>query len=97
MEICDLDPCVRYANLRTVSVSCPENVIAYDFRLFYLIGGSCRLCYHGNFHSLTAGNLVIFPPGHPYRLELSQGAQRIVVNFDLTFERANAPIRRSGP
>lgn len=85
MNISQLSPCVRYMDERICLFSYQNPVLAYDYRLFAVRSGCCRLEWENNLITLSKDSLVIFPPAHPYRLlfDSNEPAHLYDINFGL--------------
>lgn len=90
MLVSQLNPYIRYMDRRTCSVSYKAPVMAYDYRLFAVCEGECRLEINGDTLTLNKDALVIFPPAMPYRFFFFESAPAVLydINFDLEFSHA---------
>ena len=88
--VSQLNPYIRYMDRRTCSVSYKSPIMAYDYRLFAVCEGSCRLEIDGKALTLNKDALIVFPPRTPYRFFFSESAPAVLydINFDLGFSRA---------
>ena len=90
MLVSQLNPYIRYMDRRTCSVSYKSPIMAYDYRLFAVCEGVCRLEIAGDALTLNKDALIVFPPQTPYRFFFSESAPAVLydINFDLGFSRA---------
>lgn len=90
MLVSQINPYIRYMDRRTCSVSYKAPIMAYDYRLFAVCAGTCRLEIENTLFTLNKDDLVIFPPAMPYRLHFSESEPAVLydINFDLGFSRA---------
>ncbi len=84
MELRDLNPCLRFVQKRSVTVSYKENVYAYDFRLFYLLSGRLDIKVEDKMYMLSPDQVLFIPPAIPYRVYASEENEFIILNFDMT-------------
>lgn len=81
-----LNPCIRFANIVSLKLDYPRPLLAYDHRLVYLLDGRMRVEFPGEerVEALEAGDLLIWPPGVPYRFTFPQEEERhyVLMNFD---------------
>ena len=98
MEPWQMNPSIRYMDRRTCSLSYKSPVLAYDYRLFAVCDGSCRLLIDGQTLVLNKDSLAIFPPATPYRFLFEESAPAVLydINFSLGFQpgarHALAPV-----
>lgn len=84
MEMPDLNPFLRFADLQPAVLTRHTWGVAYDYRIFYILNGTGTFFYKEGTVPLAPGSLLCFPPQTPYYF---RGAlQVIVLNFDLTRE-----------
>ncbi len=83
MELCKIDPYVRYIH-PFVPAKGVRTVMAPDHRIFYVTAGRLGVELDGRTVSLSATDLIYLPSGSPYRLFAEGEAQTraIGVNFD---------------
>ena len=93
MQLCDINPFMRYAELQPSVLSNVPFCRAYDYRIFYVIEGEARFICDGKAISVRAGTLLYFCPGIPYYFDGK--IKVIVLNFDMTRRHANEKIPRS--
>lgn len=88
--VSQINPYIRYMDRRTCSMSYKVPIMAYDYRLFAVCSGACRLEIAEETFSLNKDDLVIFPPALPYRFIFSESTPAVLydINFDLGFSRA---------
>ena len=82
MRLCDINPFLRYAGLQPSVLSTTPDYYSYDYRIFYVIDGSCNFVCLGERHPISAGTLVYFRPATPYYFDGK--VKVIVLNFDMT-------------
>ena len=86
MELCDINPFVRYAELQPSVLSWAPLSCAYDYRIFYIVEGNGKLVLEESTVELSEGTLLYFRPGTPYYFD--GNVKVIVIIFDLTREHA---------
>lgn len=90
MELCEINPFMRFAQLQPSVLEGESLRAAYDNRLFYALDGSAILKTAHAERPLIPGNVLFVRPGTPYSFV---GKMKIIVlNFDLT--QAFAAFRR---
>ncbi len=82
MNLCDINPFMRYAELQPSVMSCAPLSCSYDYRLFYIIGGEAKLILTDRAIPLSSGMLIYFRPATPYYFD--GDVKIIVLNFDMT-------------
>ena len=82
MQLCDINPFLRYAELQPSVLSCPPFSCSYDYRLFYILEGVADLVFSERTVSLKEGMLIYFRPETPYYFD--GNVKIIVLNFDMT-------------
>ena len=87
MELCDITPFLRYAELQSSVISSAPLRCSYDYRIFYILDGTATLVLAQRSIPLAAGMLVYLRPGTPYYFEGSINI--IVLNFDMTRRQAH--------
>lgn len=99
MELCELNPCLRYVQKRTIKQSYREPALAYDHRLFYLLSGELIIEANDREYTLTADTVLLIPPGTPYQpmLENNTTTDFYILNFDMDFAHRDTPPRRPDP
>ena len=71
MELCDLNPYIRFCWIRKVGEDYSEPLLAYDFRLFYGLEGEFIIEAEGKIFNVTPNRFVVIPPATPYILSAS--------------------------
>ncbi len=89
MQLSDVNPFMRFAELQPSVISKAPLKYAYDHRIFYVIDGNARLILEDAEHDLGAGALLYLRSGTPYYFD--GNVKVLVFNFDLT--RANEEQR----
>ncbi len=89
MQLCDMNPFLRYAELQPSAVTSAPLSCAYDYRIFYIIEGEADLVLECGRIALRAGTILYFRPAMPYYFDGK--VKVIVLNFDMT--RAKAHIK----
>ena len=92
MELCDINPFVRYAELQPSVLSRAPLSCAYDYRIFYIVEGNGKLVLEESTVELSEGTLLYFRPGTPYYFD--GNVKVIVINFDLTRDHADKKTPR---
>ena len=92
MELCDINPFLRYAELQPSVMSSAPLSCSYDYRIFYILEGEADLVFTDKTLPLSAGMLIYFRPETPYYF--NGNVKVIVLNFDMTRLKSgkNAPI-----
>ncbi|MBQ9117063.1 MAG: helix-turn-helix transcriptional regulator [Clostridia bacterium] len=94
-DLSALDPFVRFCSAVSLYSPYPELLMAYDFRLFYVLEGGFKVYFETESIVVRERGLLVFPPATPYRLEPleSSGAKHIILDFDLVSERRGLPSK----
>ena len=66
MELCDINPFLRYAELQPSVMSSAPLSCSYDYRIFYILEGEADLVFTDKTLPLSAGMLIYFRPETPY-------------------------------
>ena len=82
MQLCDINPFMRYAAFQSSALSNVPFSRAYDYRLFYVVEGSAKFIYNGDTFDVDQGTLIYFRPGEPYYFDGK--IKVLVLNFDMT-------------
>ena len=82
MELCDINPFMRYAELQPTVMSRTSLSCSYDYRLFYIIEGNADFVLLDRTIPLSPGMLLYFRPETPYYFK--GDVKIIVLNFDMT-------------
>ena len=82
MELCDINPFLRYAELQPSVMSSAPLSCSYDYRIFYILEGDADLVFTDKTLPLSAGMLIYFRPETPYYF--NGNVKVIVLNFDMT-------------
>jgi len=85
MELKDINPFMRYMDKRVCSINYDKPILAYDYRLFFVIEGTCCAETSAGTLQLEKHSAILIPPAHPYRLLFPQTAQLYDVNFSLNY------------
>ena len=87
MKAYEMNPYIRYSNLHSLSRSYKQTLLAYDYRLFGVLGGSCTLVVDGAELSLIKDSCVVIPPATPYRFWCDAAAPVMLcnINFSLSW------------
>ena len=93
MQLCDINPFMRYAALQPSVLSDIPFCRAYDYRIFYVVEGEANFIYVDQKIKIGAGTLLYFRPGVPYYFEGK--IKTIVLNFDMTRRHADQKKPRS--
>lgn len=96
MELTQFNPYVRFFNKVVGPPGHSKPVRAYDYRLFYPVQGHISFEVEDAKHFLSAGDVIIIPPGHAYKLipETTERIEFFLVNFDFVFD---PHLRRARP
>jgi len=93
------NPYVRFCKRRCLSSTYPNQVCAYDFRLFYVLNGSFTVQVDDANIKLEPSSILTIPPGTAYKI-IIDGApvEFYVINFDFdsehTFITERAPVQK---
>lgn len=98
MELFQINPFIRYANVLPSLLNGDSYRKAYDYRLFYVLKGSGTLILEDRCLALHKSSLVFMPPETPY---YTRDFMRVIsLNFDLDHSQSHrtvaldpAPIR----
>lgn len=98
MDIALLCPFVRYIDKRTYIPEYPEEVFAYDHRMFYVLKGSVNIFVSGKLYTLTENKALIIPPAAAYRLQPVSEIEYFILNFDFVYKNTSpeplAPVTK---
>lgn len=89
MLISQINPFIRYSDCRVLSTA-PFSVCSYDCRLLFMQSGSMIFHCGRSSQKVTAGTLLVWQPGQPYRFEQLSDSRAILFNFD--FDQSHADI-----
>ena len=87
MQLCEINPFMRYAELQPSVLSNVPFCRAYDYRIFYVVEGQAKFIYTDKTIRIGAGTLLYFRPGVPYYFDGK--IKTIVLNFDMTRRQAH--------
>ena len=87
MQLCDINPFLRYAGLQPSVLSNVPFCRSYDYRIFYVLEGKANFIYNDKTIRIGAGTLIYFRPGVPYYFDGK--IKTIVLNFDMTRRQAH--------
>ena len=82
-----ISPFIRYAQMLTIGpLRKYIDVIAYDYRLFYVLKGRGKMIVAGKVFQMEAGMILLWQPGQMYSLlsDEEEGMKLIGLSFDLT-------------
>ena len=82
MQLSDINPFMRFAELQPSVISKAPLKFAYDHRIFYVIDGNATLMLENAQYALSAGTLLYLRSGTPYYFD--GNVKVLVFNFDLT-------------
>ena len=83
MEICEINPFVRFAQKFVLTESGPQTS-AYDHRLFYVEEGNCNIQINADEYNLQKGSVVLFQSGTVYKFNINKQIKIFALNFDYT-------------
>ena len=97
MDILKFNPFVRFCSEVCLRSEYTKIARAYDFRLFYIISGGFTAYYQDKETEVSEGDIIIIPPGSPYRLDPKKygKSNHIIVNFDFVSDNYGTPTRMS--
>ncbi len=87
MSLASMNPYVRYIGV-TGKIRQSFFRKAYDHRLIYILEGIGNLSLETEIISLKEYDLVIIPPGVPYKVNSEKNLTILVINFDWTYEKS---------
>ncbi len=90
MQLCDINPFMRYAELQPSVMSSAPYKCAYDHRIFYILEGNATLVFSDRRIELSSDALVFFRSGIPYYFD---GKVKVIV-IDLDLFRDASDKRR---
>ncbi len=98
MQLVDVNPYLRFAQLQPSIVMGEITRAAYDYRLFYIVAGTSVFVTGKKRISVSRGDVLFVRPGTFY--EFKGDVKIIVLNFDLTREHSHRktpmpPVARS--
>lgn len=91
MQLSDINPFLRYAELQPSVLSQAPHSCSYDYRIFYILSGNTHIVLEKSTLSVKEGSIVYICPGMPYYFE--EKVKIIVLNFDMT--RNHSSIKHS--
>lgn len=99
MDASQLNPFIRYMDLRCGSISYSEPIKAYDYRLFAIREGECAAETETKRLTLRAGSCLIIPPDHEYRMLFHRDAPATLynINFSLSYLPGKGQAFRPDP
>ncbi|MBR7117161.1 MAG: helix-turn-helix domain-containing protein [Clostridia bacterium] len=85
MNLDNLNPYVRYANLHRCYIPPRTNNVCYDCRLFYILFGEGMLVADGCEYTVSADTLIFLPPETHYHFSFvdSDAVNIYTIDFDL--------------
>ena len=89
MQLSNINPFMRYAELQLTVMSSAPLSCSYDYRIFYVlqVDGSGELVLKDKTVKLSAGTLIYLRPCTPYYFDGK--VKVIVINFDMTRNNEN--------
>ncbi len=90
MQLCDINPFMRYAELQLSVMSSAPFKCALDHRIFYILEGNATLVFKDKSIELSSDALVFFRSGIPYYFD---GKVKVIV-IDLDLFRSASDKRR---
>lgn len=90
MQLCNINPFMRYAELQPSVMSSAPFKCAYDHRIFYILDGEATLVFTDRQLELASDTLVFFKSGIPYYFD---GKVKVIV-IDLDLCRESSEKRR---
>ncbi len=83
MNICDINPIIRYASSGTF-YPIKAFVKSYDARLFYVISGEFEISFSDTAINIRPGTLLLWKAGTRYRFFCKKKVEMLILNFDFT-------------
>ncbi len=93
MQLCDVNPYLRWAELQPWVLSNIPPRCSYDYRIFYILEGSTNFMIEDRRVPIAPGTLLYFRPGVPYSFD--GRVKGIVLNFDMTRNQSHCNKPRS--
>ena len=87
MQLSDINPFLRFAELQPSVMSSAPFHCAFDYRIFYILDGTATFVLPDRTIDLSSGMLLYIRPGTPYYFEGK--VKVIVLNFDMTREKSD--------
>ena len=95
MDNLNFTPFVRYAELISKPFPYTKKVLAYDFRMFFVVSGSIEIDSNDKLLTAHEGDLITIPPATPYRIFYkSKTFSYYILNFDFS-ENACASLPKA--
>lgn len=90
MESIKINPHIRYIDKVTIPQAYPKQVLAYDFRMFYIVKGALEFELSDHRISAYEGDLLTIPPATAYRLIYgkTENIAYYILNFDFFAQSA---------
>lgn len=91
MTLFDLNPFIRWVGIHPAPLMLHNARIAYDYRLFYILGGTGSFIIEGTGYSFAPDSLFLIPSGYKYEYTFQDPAsvRILILNFDLTTAAAH--------
>ena len=92
MDFSEINPYIRFFWFRTVGDDYVEEILAYDFRIFYGLSGRFFVDTDGKSFEILPDSFAVIPPATPYRLRRAPDSEEhyfCVINFDMNCKRSD--------
>lgn len=86
MNLCEMNPFVRYIEKRNSFAVYKKFVLAYDHRVFYVRNGRINADVSGMLFEINSNEMLIIPPAVKYKLTFGKDVLFTVINFDVVTE-----------
>ncbi|MBQ9802948.1 MAG: helix-turn-helix transcriptional regulator [Clostridia bacterium] len=85
MQFKEINPYIRFFDVRSLSTGYKSELLAYDFRAFVGLAGSFYIALAGMRYRILPNTVLVVPPATPYRLCVEEGAENrfCIFNFDM--------------
>ncbi len=95
MSVSQVRPFIRYAQILKIDENLQfENIVAYDYRLFFVRDGKGEIVVDGRVYPMQKGALIMWRPGVEYSLLHGGrgGMEMIGISFDLCFSNSHRQV-----
>ena len=88
MNLCSINPFVRYSNIHPSPIHYHKNTISYDCRLFFVLKGKGTFFIDNTEYPFSENSLFVFKYETPYYYgyNIDEEVEFIIFNFDFTSE-----------
>ncbi len=97
MTFKEINPYIRFFDVREQQTSYAHELLAYDFRAFGGISGSFTVTVAGQTHRILPDTVLVIPPATPYILTVAAGETNRFCIFNFDMSCASAAQEQSMP